>query len=162
MENRRSVCRGETKSRPVTSPLSRAEQSSDSSVLERDRSEFEAVGRCAVVLADHAIPKTPSTTSPQPPLLPKSRLIQQAPSVSGACHGGASWTIYAASGKRFEITRKRQALIIVDPDLEFDWLAPNVSKSAFWAPSLGQQFVQVFHGSVFRLYGSYGSGLNFA
>src|SRR5580700_3797299 len=37
----------------------------------------------ALVLADHAIPKTPSTTSPQPPLLPKSRLIQQARSLDG-------------------------------------------------------------------------------
>jgi hypothetical protein len=35
------------------------------------------------VLADHAIPKTPSTTSPRSPLLPKTRLIQQARSFFG-------------------------------------------------------------------------------
>jgi hypothetical protein len=88
VENGRTVCRSETKSRPVPSRLSRTIKGPNSSLLERHRSESEAVGRCAVVWADHAIPKTPSTTSPQPPPLPKSRLVQQARTFFGAypCH----------------------------------------------------------------------------
>jgi hypothetical protein len=42
--------------------------------VESARVPFEG-GRCAVVLTDHALAETPSTTSRQPPRLPQSRLV---------------------------------------------------------------------------------------
>jgi hypothetical protein len=67
--------------RPVPSTLSRAIQGPNSSLLQGHRSESEAVGRCAGVLADHTIPKTRSTTSPEPPLLPKKPTYSTGPNV---------------------------------------------------------------------------------
>ena len=73
VEDGRPVCRSKTKSRTVPGSLSRPLKSPDSSLLERHRSKSEAVGRCTVVLADHAIPRnvlndvTPTTTLAKKP-----------------------------------------------------------------------------------------------